>query len=479
MEPLARRLPVYRAELAELELGLLEDGAGTVRVAPEEHPGHDELVAIEAKREDMAPFMRGYERRSAGGDAHAATWLDILELEDADLEAEAEDLRARASEYRVWEIRNPERADDHARLAELVALGDALTEPGGAIDRLERRIARASGLPAETVDAHRATWDRARDEIRADPRYGGLDLPGQIGLVPIAPDGESGLWEFLHVLSGDMPERGADGRLVVTPETGIVLVLLPGGTFRMGRDPGDDSERDAKVRGFEDPAHDVELAPFFLAKYELTQSQWIRATGHNPSEHFPGQFKSGHMVSRTNPVESVTWDEAEEVLARWGLLLPTEAQWEYGARGGTDTIVWSGALGSIQDLANHADRTFSTGFVRGGSQGQDGYALHAPVDALEPNPFGLHHVLGNAREWCRDWYYEEYAKVSHRAGDGALLFEGRAIPLSYRTKSYRGGGFKDALVDLRVTRRGNRFPSSTGEDQGVRPSREIHFMNEE
>ena len=473
---LVQRLPVYRAELAELERRLLEEGAGTVRIAPDEHPGHAELLALEAKRADMAPFIQGYEEQFAAGEMEVASWLGILELEVAYLEAAADDLRGRATDHRVWEIRDPERAADHARLAELVARGEALTEPeDGARDQIERRIARAAGLRAETIDAHRQSWDHARRDIRANASYGGLELPEQVGLVPIAADPESGLWEFLHVLSGEMPERGADGRLVVAPETGIVLVLLPGGTFRMGRDAGDDSEGDLEVRGLEGPAHELELAPFFLAKYELTQAQWLRATGRNPSEHFPGQFKSEQMVSQTNPVETVNWDETDEMLARWGLLLPTEAQWEYGARGGTATIVWSGALDSILDLANHADATFAAAFPRSGSTGDDGYALHAPVDALAPNPFGLHHVLGNVREWCRDWYYADYQGVTHRPGDGAFLSGGAAIPVSYRTKTYRGGGFKDKKAFLRVTYRGNRFPNSTDDDQGLRPSLELQF----
>src|SRR5690606_29994467 len=113
-------------------------------------------------------------------------------------------------------------------------------------------------------------------------------------------------------------------------ETGLVFVLIPDGAFRMGG-PGED----------EGPEHEVALAPFFLSKYEMTSGQWLRFTGANPSAHLGEKVDLGFTLR--HPVEQVSWDECDRVLRRMGLVLPTEARWEYAARAGTTTPWSSGA----------------------------------------------------------------------------------------------------------------------------------------
>ena len=120
-----------------------------------------------------------------------------------------------------------------------------------------------------------------------------------MGLLPISPDPESGLWEFAHLMTGVPAKRGADGKLKLTEQTGVVLVLLPGGTFWMGAqsdDPeGPNYEREAQ-RG-DGPVHEVELSPFVIAKYEVTQAQWERVMGSNPS----------FIRDADLPVDGVSW----------------------------------------------------------------------------------------------------------------------------------------------------------------------------
>ena len=107
-------------------------------------------------------------------------------------------------------------------LADLARLPDFL-------EGAARRIARLVEAAGPEV------WNTAIEEIAASPRYAGLTLKPRVGLMPIGPDSDSGLWEFAHVLSGEVPRRGPYGRLQVTSETGVVLVLLPGGSFLMAR----------------------------------------------------------------------------------------------------------------------------------------------------------------------------------------------------------------------------------------------------
>jgi hypothetical protein len=162
-----------------------------------------------------------------------------------------------------------------------------LTEDGTSADHgwsVPKRLAFARALEAGLAPggAHERSWSEALPEIRA--AYPGLALTPQVGLVPIGPDPISGLWEFAHLQTGEAAQRGPDGALVLTRQTGIVLVLLTGGTFWMGAQRADPSrpsyDPDAQL---DEALHRVQLSPFFLSKYELTQRHWHSIMGKNPS----------------------------------------------------------------------------------------------------------------------------------------------------------------------------------------------------
>jgi serine/threonine protein kinase/formylglycine-generating enzyme required for sulfatase activity len=336
----------------------------------------------------------------------------------------------------------------------LMAIDDVVPGYGWSVPK---RIAFARGMAEGYGErgAYAAAWERARRD--------GLELNPQMGLVPLGPDPDSGLWEFAHLLTGEPAERGADGRLDVTEATGVVLVLVPGGSITMG------------------PHHDrtvtVSLSPYFISKYEMTQAQWKRLTGANPSAYGPDAEWNpewpGGPPALTHPVEQVSWHDCVTWLPRAGLSLPSEPQWEYATRAGTQSFFSTGRddAASLVGVANLRDKTFE-------EEGEievwgkpwnftDGSVAHWRVGSGAPNRFGLHDVHGNVSEWILDAY--------------ALYPERYSAPVTDRVAAassdvkyvMRGGGWRSIA---REARSGARFffpPGFSGSGLGVRPARAV------
>jgi serine/threonine protein kinase/formylglycine-generating enzyme required for sulfatase activity len=316
-------------------------------------------------------------------------------------------------------------------------------------------------------------WATARAAIAASAKYAGLRLSPQLGLLPIGPDPTTGLWEFAHLQTGEPAERGADGKLLLREATGLVFVLLPGGTFEMGAQRSDANGRnhDPAAQPPEAPVHAVTVSPFFVSKYEMTQAQWRRCTGGNPSHYQPGR-RVQWVKSLLHPVEQVSWEVCERELARLQLSLPSEAQWEYAARAGTTTPWWTGIeRESLRGAVNLADQTAA----RSGSPWSDiqdwpdlddGFEVHAPVDAHRGNGFGLHGVHGNVWEWCRDGFDPAF----YRQSPG---LDPVCAPESSATRVNRGGCFANAAALARSANRGSDAPTVADRYLGVRPAMAI------
>ncbi len=344
---------------------------------------------------------------------------------------------------------------------------------------VRERLAFASEVERRTLVDPAREWHAAIEAIAASEAYEGLRLKPQLGLVPLGPDPESGLLEFWHVQSGTRPERDPrSGRVVCGEETGIVLVLLPGGAFEMGAVPLDHPQAgnawnlDPAAENREWPVHEVELGPFFLSKFELTQGQWRRITGLNPSSYNPSLVNPVGRPTLAHPVESVSWLEVELLLGRMGLVIPTEAQWEYAARAGSSAPWFTGEEPeSLDGFANLGDRTARDGGAPAdyGSESwlEDGAVVHAPVGSYAPNAFGLHDTAGNVWEWCRDRFafYDEAAAAGpegERVG-GAMV----------QDRIHRGGSFKTSARGCRSSYRNSDRPEAKGDAIGIRPGRRI------
>jgi len=397
----------------------------------------------------------------------------------------AEALLARRAEHaeRLHRLESRPGADpselerQRALLAYLDALDGGAGGTGGLLAGVRARRDFAASIEERSRSGAEVAerWRAAQASIRAGetyPDYAGLELAPQLGLVPLGPDPTSGLWEFAHLESGEPAQRGADGRLVLRPETGLVLVLLPGGTFAMGSTPraGQPNHDPHSVQN-EWPVHDVTLAPFFLSKYEMTQAQWERCAGRNPSKWQPGADPG---LTPLNPVEQVSFHDCERLLPRLGLVLPTEARWEYACRAASDTPFACPA----EDLglfANLADQSYRNGFTGAFDvdANTDGFAYHAPVGSLEPNEFGLHDLHGNVMEWTLD-VYGSYLHP-RRPGDG-LSLPPQGPDAEWWSPDYRvgrGGPFDFPARYARSSHRVNISPGLINHGLGVRPAREV------
>ncbi|MBI3249371.1 MAG: SUMF1/EgtB/PvdO family nonheme iron enzyme [Deltaproteobacteria bacterium] len=161
------------------------------------------------------------------------------------------------------------------------------------------------------------------------------------------------------------------------------FVLIPAGEFRMGSQDGAHDEK---------PVHVVRITkPFYLGKYQVTQGQWQAVMGNNPSR-FTGDSN--------RPVETVSWDDAQEFLGRLSkkegprYRLPTEAEWEYAARAGsTGMYCFGDDPQQLRDYAWYSENAEGT--------------TH-PVGQLKPNAWGLYDMHGNVWEWVSDWYDGSY-----------------------------------------------------------------------
>jgi formylglycine-generating enzyme required for sulfatase activity len=177
------------------------------------------------------------------------------------------------------------------------------------------------------------------------------------------------------------------------------------------------------------------LIPNLLSKYEMTQGRWQRFVGSNPSNYSPGTGPGGHDTTLVHPMEQVSWNDAMEVLPHLGLELPTEARWERGAHGGTDTPWWTGveretlmgALNLADQAAQRGNATWAE--IADWPELDDGWTVHAAVGSFRANAFGLHDVHDNVWEWCLDGYDDGF--YSRGAAEDPM----RAPPWASRLKA--------------------------------------------
>ncbi|MDH3256786.1 MAG: formylglycine-generating enzyme family protein [Nitrospinota bacterium] len=204
------------------------------------------------------------------------------------------------------------------------------------------------------------------------------------------------------------------------------MVLIPAGNFVMGRDSVNDNE---------EPAHTVYLNAFYMDKYEVTQLQYLSATGTNPS-----YFEKCPLC----PVEKVTFHQASQYCVKMGRRLPTEAEWEKAARGGTTG--WYYWDLDLMDLYAW--------------YGNNAGKRSRPVGTRNPNRFGLYDVAGNVWEWVQDWYAPNYFQKSPQRNPKG--------PAKGTEKVIRGGSWGNTPAQIAHAYRDSREPDTRYINGGFR-----------
>lgn len=298
--------------------------------------------------------------------------LEQLETLEREARARARELGRRstwtfAREFDQW------RHDELAQLVERLA-------------GLEDRVAEVRGLAARARDLAEAApaLARAWEPVLADLDSRGLVLRPFADLLPLRVDPASGLWEFLLLGSGEAPALDPlTDRWRIDGDSGLVLVLLPGGEVELGAP--DDAPA---ALGASRPRYRVRLDPYLVARTELTLGQ-ARRLGWR--EDVPqGEAREDWPVR-------MDWEGARRLLAAHGLEHPSEARWEHAAGSGDEVLAGPG-----------------------------------PVARGAPGVHGLHDTCGNVREWCADpMVLRGHASLAPRPGDGlrwtALEAPGRAV----------------------------------------------------
>jgi sulfatase modifying factor 1 len=297
-----------------------------------------------------------------------------------------------------------------------------------------------------------------------------------------------------YSIGNDQPETQ---KVSETPDR---MVKLPGGTFTMGTDDDIGFPEDG-----ENPTREVTIDPFYIDQHAVTNAeflQFVRDTGYTTeAEEFGWSFvfqdflpegAKSHVLRSMNmtpwwlaveeacwyqptgpgssikdqlahPVVQISYRDALAYCEWAGKRLPTEAEWEYAARGGLEQkrFPWGNELKPNSDhLCNIWQGSFPTE-----NTGKDGYLYTAPVDAFEPNGYGLYNVSGNVWEWCADWFSSDYHTTDE------YDYHNPTGPQEGQNKVLRGGSYlchHSYCNRYRVAARSSNPPDSGAGNNGFR-----------
>lgn len=261
-------------------------------------------------------------------------------------------------------------------------------------------------------------------------------------------------------------------RFVVNPKDGAEMVWVPAGEFQMGSSAEEIEWAFGEAQNaigsqalrewFDDegPAHTAKITKgFWMYGCEVTNGQF---RGFKRS-HSSGARERRSLDDDKQPAVRVSWRDAKAYCDWAKAKLPTEAQWEYACRAGTQTrYFWGDDAAEVAKYANVPDLSAQKVWPAWKVfDADDGYAVTAPVGSFRPNDFGLHDMIGNVNEWCADWYAADFYQNTPE--------EDPTGPTSGESRVMRGGSWSVQWYDCRCGNRNFRLPDSQYEYMGFRP----------
>jgi formylglycine-generating enzyme required for sulfatase activity len=228
------------------------------------------------------------------------------------------------------------------------------------------------------------------------------------------------------------------------------MFFVPSGSFVMGSDALDSGPN-------ERPLTKITLSRFYMSRFPITNAEYEQFDPSHARKRAPGA-EDRHPVVYVSSLEAIKFCQWLGTRERKKYRLPSEAEWEYAARGTDGRKYPWGNFDRRGDLANYADR--NTVFAWSDREISDGYPESSPVGAFPSgaSPFGLEDMAGNVWEWCQD-FYEQYRGTPKVNPRGAT---------SGAKRVYRGGSWKSRFNSLRTTTRGSNVPSYSCNDLGFR-----------
>ena len=269
------------------------------------------------------------------------------------------------------------------------------------------------------------------------------------GVVDVNADGVLNISDVTalinHLLSGtELEPIEAQVEEFTVGDVTFYMIPVEGGTFSMGATPEQGSDASSR----EKPVHQVTVSSYYIGETEVTQSLWLAVMGTMPSNFTGMQL----------PVEQVSWEDCQAFIAALNAMtgqqfrLPTEAEWEFAARGGNMSMGYK--YSGSDNLASVAWYSYNDSWdVRG-----TGYYGTHPVATRNPNELMLYDMSGNVHEWCQDWY------GAYDAGEQV----NPVGPAGGTTRVYRGGSWYFDEWFCRVSFRNSVSPSYTSYGIGLR-----------
>ena len=273
-------------------------------------------------------------------------------------------------------------------------------------------------LNGETLPVHNGSATKMMPFGSYDYRVQAPDYMPQAGKVVVDDPQQP------HVVSALLRREGED-RLVTVGSVTFTMIPVKGGTFQMGAT----KEQTGEARKDEKPVHTVTLDNFQIGETEVSQALWREVMGSNPST-----YKGNDL-----PVTNVTWEDCQEFIKKLNertgkqFRLPTEAEWEFAARGGTASkgYMFSGS-DEVRSVAWHNR-----------DSNRDRHNGPYAIKSKDPNELGIYDMLGNVNEWCQDWF-GDYTADPQTNPQG---------PATGKEHVYRGGSWWYYGMSCRVSRR--------------------------